>query len=245
MLAGISSDYYLRLEQGRDRHPSAQVLDALATALRLDDTGVAHLRALALPAPLSSTRRIRRESVPAGIAALVDSLPFPAFVEGRYLDVLAANHLATALSPRMTIGRNRLRDVLLDQDERALYVDWDDATARLVAGFHHSVGTTGDDPRCVELVGELSITSSRFRQLWAQHDVRSREGAPIELEHPLVGRFRLNREKLAVDGGTGGLTLAVYHPDAGSTDADALALLASYSLPTGARLSEDERWRSG
>jgi transcriptional regulator with XRE-family HTH domain len=231
MLAGISGDYYLRLEQGRDRHPSAQVLDALAAALRLDDTAAAYLRSLAAPPTRSSTRRARRETVPTGIVALVDSLPFPAFVEGRYLDVLAANSLATALSPRITVGRNRLLDVFLDVDEYDLYIDWDDATARLVAGFHHSIGTAANDPRCIELVGELSIASPRFRHLWAQHDVRSREGAPIDLEHPLVGRLRLNREKLAIDSATGGLVLAIYHPNLGSPDAEKLTLLASYTHP--------------
>jgi transcriptional regulator with XRE-family HTH domain len=229
LLAGISADYYLRLEQGRDRHPSPQVLQALARVLQLDDAGTRYLLGLADAQTTRSRRRPRREHVPAGIGKLVATLHLPAFVEGRYFDVLAANPLATALSPRLTAGQNRLRSVFLDPAEQALYPDGDDATARLVAGFRESVGTDTDDPRFVELVGELSLASDRFRQLWARHDVQSREGRPITLDHPLVGELRLNREKLAVDGGSGGLILAIYHPDAGSESAEKLSLLASYS----------------
>lgn len=231
MLAGISPDYYLRLEQGRDRNPSVQVLGALVAALRLDDVAAAHLRELAAGASLRRSRRTRRESVPSSIVELVDSLPFPAFVEGRTLDVLAANRLAAALSPRITVGENRLRAVFLDPFERHLYVRWEDATAGIVASFRRSIGTDVADARVVELVGELSLVSDRFRALWARHDLQSFAGATTEFDHPLVGRLRLHREKLALDGGSGGLVLALYHPGSGARDAEQLALLASLSLP--------------
>ncbi len=103
--------------------------------------------------------------MPSSTAALLAALPLPAFVEGRYLDVLAANSLATALSPRLTAGANRLRDVFLDPAEQALFPDWELATIGLVAGFRESVGADIDDPRAIELVGELSLASPRFRQL--------------------------------------------------------------------------------
>jgi transcriptional regulator with XRE-family HTH domain len=227
MLAGISSDYYLRLEQGRDRHPSVQVLESLARVLRLDEAGTAYLLGLGSDQPRRARRRPRKETVPSGIRKLLDALPLPAFVEGRYLDVLAVNGLATALSPRLVVGRNRLRDVFLDPAEQALFPNWEVATVDLVAGFRQSVGTEIDDPRCIELVGELSLASERFRKLWARHDVQTREGAAIRLEHPQVGALTLNREKLAVST-TSGLVLAVYHADPGTAAAEKLGLLASF-----------------
>jgi transcriptional regulator with XRE-family HTH domain len=227
MLAGISADYYLRLEQGRDRHPSVQVLESLARVLQLDDDGTAYLLSLGADKPRRTRRRLRKETVPSGICKLLGSLTLPAFVEGRYFDVLAANPLASALSPRLVAGRNRLRDVFLDPAERSLYPDWEQATVGQVAGFRESVGTDTDNPRFVELVGELSLASDRFRRLWARHDVRVREGASVTLDHPQVGELTLNREKLAI-GGSAGQLLVVYHADRGTTSADKLSLLASY-----------------
>lgn len=156
MLAGISADYYLRLEQGRDRNPSAQVLESLARVLQLDDDATAYLLRLGVGKPRRRRRRSRKETVPPGVAKLVVTLPLPAYMEGRYFDVLAANALATALSPRLVAGGNRLRDVFLDPAEQALYPDWEDAAQGMVAGFRESVGTDTDDPRFIELVGELS-----------------------------------------------------------------------------------------
>ncbi|MGW4964020.1 helix-turn-helix domain-containing protein [Nonomuraea sp. NPDC004186] len=231
MLAGISADYYLRLEQGRDRNPSAQVLEALARVLRLDDDATAYLLRLGAGQPRRRRRRPRKETVPPGVAQLVAMLPLPAYVEGRYFDVLAANALATALSPRLVAGANRLRDLFLDPAEQALYPDWENAAAGMVAGFRESVGTDTDDPRCIELVGELSLASPRFSRLWARHDVEACEGAPKHIDHPQVGGLRLNRERLGVSGAPG-QTLVVYHPDPGTDNADKLALLASATATT-------------
>ncbi len=230
MLAGISADYYLRLEQGRDRSPSRQVLESLARALQLDDHGTEYLLSLAQPRPRTPRRRGRGETVPTGIRVLVDTLGFPAFVEDRYFDVLVANPAAAALSPRLVVGNNRLRDVFLDPAEQALYPAWDKVTAQLVAGFRSSVGVDVDDQRFVDLVGELSIASPRFRELWARQDVARREGATMSIDHPVVGELTLYREKLPVTG-TKGQMLVVYHPEPGSTDADKLSLLISSALP--------------
>ncbi|MFE3828414.1 helix-turn-helix domain-containing protein [Streptomyces sp. NPDC059092] len=229
LLAGISADYYLRLEQGRDRNPSVQVLESLARALRLDDDATAHLLRLGAGRPRRHRGRPRPETVPPGIAQLLTALPLPALVEGRHFDVLAANALATALSPRLAAGANRLRDVFLDPAEQALYPDWESAAAGMVAGFRESVGTATDDPRFLELVGELSLASPRFRRLWARHDVEACEGAPKHLAHPQAGALSLNRERLAI-GGTAGQVLVIYHPDPGSDTAEKLALLASAAL---------------
>jgi transcriptional regulator with XRE-family HTH domain len=227
MLAGISAEYYLRLEQGRDRHPSAQVLDAIARVLLLDDPR--HLHELAAERPRTPRRR-RRESVPASTARLVQTLDLPAFVEGRHLDVLAANRMAYALSPRLRVGRNRLRDVFLDEAEAAMFPDWPATTKALVASFRAAVGTDVDDPRVVELVGELSLTSERFRRLWARHDVGTRRSAAITFEHPQVGPITLDREKLLLNG-EGGAMLVVYHPEPDSESAERLALLGSATTP--------------
>ncbi|GAB2921725.1 helix-turn-helix domain-containing protein [Streptomyces mayteni] len=230
MLAGISADYYLRLEQGRDRHPSVQVLESLARALRLDDDATEHLLRLGNDRPRRRRRRPRKETVPPGIAALVATLPLPAHVEGRYLDVLAANPLATALSPRLAPGANRLRDAFLDLAERDLHPDWETATADLVAGFRDSVGTDTDDPRFIDLVGELSLASPRFSRLWARHDVRGCGGAPLRLDHPQLGALLLNRERLAISGAPG-QTLVIHHPNADATSADKLTLLTATLRP--------------
>jgi transcriptional regulator with XRE-family HTH domain len=230
MLAGVSSDYYLRLEQGRDRNPSAQVLEALARVLRLDQAATDYLLGLATPRPRRRPRRPRRETVPPGIQQLLDVVGLPAFVEGRYFDVLAANDLARALSPNLQVGHNRLRAVFLDPAEKALYPDWDHATARLVAGFRESVGTDTDDPRFVQLVGELSLSSERFRRLWARHDVQTREGRPARIHHPQVGDLTLSREKLAI-GGAEGQLLVMYHAQPGTSGAEKMALLASLAGP--------------
>ncbi|MFJ2909978.1 transcriptional regulator [Streptomyces sp. NPDC087228] len=212
MLADISADCYLRLEQGRDRNPSIQVLESLARVLQLGDTGTAYLLSLGSDRPRRARRRPRKEAVPSGNVKLLDSLTLPAFLEGRYFDVLAANPLATVLSPHLVTGRNRLRDVFLDPAEQSLYPAGEDATAGLVAGFRQSVGTDTDDLRFIELVGELSLASDRFRQLWARHDVHAREGTSVTLDHPQVGELTLNREKRAVSG-SAGLLLVVYHAD--------------------------------
>lgn len=226
MLAGVSADYYLRLEQGRDRHPSVQVLESLARVLQLDEDGTAYLLSLGSEKPARARRRPRKETVPPGIRKLIGTLTLPAFVEGRYFDVLAVNPLATALSPRLVPGRNRLRDVFLDPAEQALYPGWEEATIGLVAGFRESVGTDIGDLRCIELVGELSLASDRFRKLWARHDVRTPEGGSVMLDHPQLGELTLNREKLAI-GGTAGQLLVLYHADPGTADADKLSLLAA------------------
>jgi transcriptional regulator with XRE-family HTH domain len=224
MLAGISADYYLRLERGRDRSPSVQVLESLARVLRLDDTARGYLLSLAAPKP-RRIRRPRREAVPPSTAQLIAMLPFPAFIEGRYLDVLAANPLATALNPRLVPGANRLRDVFLDPGEQALWPNWEIAAAGLVASFRGAVGTDTEDPRFIELIGELSLASPLFRRLWARHDVRPRAAAVVPFQHPSIGDLTLNREKLEISG-TDGLTLVIYHPDPGSAAAEKLTMLA-------------------
>jgi transcriptional regulator with XRE-family HTH domain len=223
-LAGISADYYLRLEQGRDRNPSPQVLEALARVFGLDATATQYLLSLSTARPRQ--RRPRREVVPAGIRQLLDVLDLPAFVESRMFDVLAANRLATALSPRIRPGENRLRSMFLDEDERDLHPDWERTIGGMVAAFRTSLGTDVDDPRLAQLVGELSLASELFRQLWARHDVKPLVGKLIRMRHPEVGMFELRLEKLPIDDSDGQL-LVIYHAEPGSDSARSLALLGS------------------
>ncbi len=224
-LAGISADYYLRLEQGRDRNPSPAVLAALARVFGLDPAATQYLLSLSGARP-AGPRRPRREVVPPGIRQLLDAVGLPAFVESRMFDVLAANRLATALSPSIRPGANRLRSMFLEEDERDLHPDWENAIGGMVASFRASIGTDAGDPRIAQLVGELSLASEPFRRLWARHDVRALAGAAIRIRHPQVGLLELRREKLAI-GDSGGQLLVLYHAEPGSDSARSLALLGS------------------
>ncbi|WP_433604758.1 helix-turn-helix domain-containing protein [Dactylosporangium sp. CA-139114] len=228
-LAGISADYYLRLEQGRDRNPSPPVLEAIARVFGLDAEATQYLLSLTAARP-RAPRRPRRETVPAGVRQLLDVIGLPAFVESRLFEVLAANRLATALSPRIRPGANRLRDTFLDPDERDLLPEWEQALGGMVAAFRTSIAADAADPRVERLVGELSLASEPFRRLWARHDVKPLAGAPTRLRHPEVGLLELRREKLAI-GDSGGQLLVVYHAEPGSDSARALALLGSLAAP--------------
>jgi transcriptional regulator with XRE-family HTH domain len=221
-LAGISADYYLRLEQGRDRNPSPQVLEALARVFGLEASATQYLLSLSTARP--AKRRRPREVVPVGIRQLLDALTLPAFVESRMFDVLAANRLAGALSPGIRPGANRLRSVFLDPAERELLADWEQAIGGMVASFRASIGTDLDDPRIAQLVGELSLASEQFRRLWARHDVRTLSGGTARMRHPRVGMLELRREKLPI-GGSDGQLLVIYHAEPGSESARALARL--------------------
>ncbi len=227
MLAGVSADYYVRLEQGRDQHPSAQVLDALARALQLDEHATAHLHRLAAPPVRRRRRSPRPEKVPASIVRLIASWSHtPAYVYGRYMDVLAANPLATAVAPYHAPGHNLVRAAFLDPRVRDMYADWEYVTESTVAGLRALVGPDVDDPRLNELVGELSVRSERFRQLWARHDVRPKRSGISLLDHPQVGPLELSYEKLPIPD-TNCQTLVIYHTEPGTPSAQALALLAA------------------
>jgi transcriptional regulator with XRE-family HTH domain len=229
LLAGVSTDYYVRLEQGRDRNPSPQVLDALARALRLDDEATAHLHALTSPERHAHRFTQRPERVSSSIRQLIAGWHgTPAFVMGRRLDVLAANPLATALSPWLTPGVNLLRTAFLDPAVRPFYGDqWESLAQSMIAGVRALLGPEIDDPALNELVGELSVRSDHFRSLWARHDVRARiSGGTRHMHHPQIGELDLHYENLQISG-TDGQALIIYHADPGSRTEQALALLAT------------------
>jgi transcriptional regulator with XRE-family HTH domain len=225
-LASISSEYYLRLEQGRATHPSAQVVDALARALRLDARATEYLHQLA-----TTTSGRREPGVVAvaahGMAELIDQLPMPAVVGSRCLDVLAANPLARALCPGFALGRNFLCWQLLDPAARDFYVDWHEATDVVVSALREAAGSDPDDPRLGSLVDELSTASERFRELWARADV----GYPTNvahMRHPLVGDLYLHRNKLTIPH-SGGQQMLIFRAEPGSESAQALERLQSLS----------------
>ncbi|MBP2703868.1 helix-turn-helix domain-containing protein [Microbispora sp. RL4-1S] len=229
-LAGISSDYYLRLEQGRDRNPSVQVLEALARVLRLDAEAVAHM--MGLTGEGASVRRRSRRTAPAGervphsVAQLIDGwTATPAYVQNRFTDVLAVNVLAAALSPNYAVGVNMLRAIFLDPAERELRRDWSELTEEGVATLRALVGPDVDHPRLVELVGELSVRSDLFRHLWSRHDVHPRRGRVSRLRHPLVGDVDLHSNKLLIAGTD--LMLVVFNAEPGSRSAELLGILGS------------------
>ncbi|WP_404195988.1 helix-turn-helix transcriptional regulator [Streptomyces tauricus] len=222
LLAGISPDYYLRLERGRDKNPSPQVLESLARVLCLDDIERTYLLGLAAARP-RAPRRKRPEHVPARVYQLLAHLQIPAFVEGRAFDVLASNPMALALSPRLRPGQNRLRSLFLDPEEQAFQQDWAKAAVSFVAALRTTIGDDTDNPRFVELVGELALSSQRFRTLWARHDVRNLDGGTTTVHHPTVGELRLHRDKLPIDD----VILVVYYPDKDSDSDEKLQLLAA------------------
>jgi transcriptional regulator with XRE-family HTH domain len=228
LLAGMSTDYYVRLEQGRDRNPSPQVLDALARALQLDAEATAHLHALAGPERHAHRSAQPPEHVPPSIRQLITGWhATPAYVQGRRLDVLAANPLAGALSPLFTPGVNLLRAAFLDPTVRTLFGDhWESLAHNGIAGLRALIGPEVDDP-LNELVGELSVRSDQFRRLWARHDIRGRiSGGRRHMHHPQVGELELHYENLQISG-TDGQTLIIYHADPGSRTEQALARLAT------------------
>ena len=224
LLAGISSDYYLRLEQGRDKNPSAQVLDALARALRLDVKATEYLHQLA--SPTAGRRDASRAEVAAdGIEELIAQFAMPAIVVSRCLDVLAANALARALSPGFAPGQNFLRWRLFEPAARDFFVDWDEATDVAVSGLREAAGSDPDDPRVRSLVDELSAASERFREMWARADVGYRVGV-IHMRHPVVGDIYLHRNRFNIPH-SGGQHMLTYRADPGSDSAKALDTLRS------------------
>lgn len=225
MLAGISAEYYLRLEQGRDQHPSDQVLDNIATALRLDADAASYLHSLAHP--VSAKRRPQRsEHVSESVQELIDGWPVTAaYVTGRTVEVLAANSLAVALSSWFAPGAITLRGIFLDPEMAVFYRDWDEVTAKTVAYLRSIIGPDADEPKLVSLIGELSLGSDRFRTLWARHDVKQKPSGLTRLMHPLVGPLDLLHEKMELPG-TGQVIIS-YHASPGSDSEQRLQLLGS------------------
>ncbi|WP_371596310.1 helix-turn-helix transcriptional regulator [Streptomyces sp. NBC_00564] len=249
-LAGVSVDYYVRLERGRTQGVSPAVLEAVARALQLDDTERAHLFDLARPTETRVRRRrpLSPQRVRPVLYRALDSLGAPAIVLGRRMDVLAANRLGYALftdfQARPHRERNFARYVFLDEAAHALYADyWETAAGDCVATLHLYVGRHPDDPQLTELIGELSVQSDVFRRMWADHDVLAHTIGTKRLHHPLVGDLTLDYVVLAVEGDLD-QNLTVLTPEPASPSAEALDILASWTHTSGGQVSE-RTMRSG
>ncbi|MET7898572.1 helix-turn-helix transcriptional regulator [Streptomyces mirabilis] len=230
-LAGVSVGYYTRLEQGNGRHVSAEVLDALARALRLSDAEHAHLTHLAKPKqqkkPAGRTQQVRGP-----LRTLLDTMEGgPAILVGRRSDILAWNRMAAAVfgdwAELPAHERNWARLVFLRPQYRDLFVDWEHKANDVVSQLRMDAGSHPNDPRLSALVGELSVKSEEFRRLWAAHDVKDKCHGIQRLHHQLVGELDLRLESfhLADDHEQ---TLVTYHAEPGSPSAEALRLLASW-----------------
>jgi transcriptional regulator with XRE-family HTH domain len=235
-LAGVSVDYYVRLEQGRDIQPSDSVLDAIAGALRLDDAERAHL--FALVRPRKRARRRPSEHVRPAVRDLVSRMEFPAMVSGRRLDVLAANPIARALLCGLN-EPNMARYAFLDDGARVLFADWDAVAQDTVAILRAAAAEDPDDAQLVELIGELSVHSAAFRKLWARHDVKAKTFGVKRYDHPQVGRLDLHWESLKL--ADSGQVLVTYTP-ADSASETALNLLSALGRDEDRRaLGDDDR----
>ncbi|GLZ35805.1 DNA-binding protein [Lentzea sp. NBRC 105346] len=223
-LAGVSVDYYVRLEQGRSPAVSDAVLDAIANVLRLDETERHHLRNLIRP---SKTRR-RTQKVRPGIQRMLEMMnDVPAFVLGRRMDVLAMNPLAKAIRGFDDRWTNAARQMFLDPAAKDYYPDWPTVAAETVAFLRLDAGRHPDDPELASLVGELSMKSEVFRNLWAQHAVKEKTHGIKRINHPVVGELELHYETLALPGDPDQM-LAVYTAEKGSPSAERLRLLGSW-----------------
>lgn len=238
-LAGISVSYYTRLEQGQSRGASAPVLDAIAEALRLDRDEREHLRRLAAP-PRRSTAAPERAH-PATLDLLAMMSGVPALVQGRRTDVLAWNALGHALFAghldRATGRPNLARLVFLDQRTRDLFVDWPRKARAMVGSLRLAAGRYPDDTELAALVGELSVKSTQFATLWADHRIRPCDAAGYELRHPLIGAVTLTQQTFDVARAPE-QTLVTMTAPAGSPAHAALARLAGpepISLTPGTR----------
>ncbi|MEY9861703.1 transcriptional regulator with XRE-family HTH domain [Catenulispora sp. GAS73] len=247
-LAGVSSEYYTRLEQGRAGNPSPEVVAAVADALRLDDTEREHLADLLTPraaraasaasasaAQRRAPNRSRVQQVRPGLYLMLATLEqVPAFIMGRRTDILAANRLARVVitdfdaipAPR----RNLARYLLLDPQARERVGDWERIAAETVAMLRFEAGRYPHDRQLADLIGELTVHCPEFTHWWSDHRVLRRTHGAKSYRHPVVGELHFSYESFQVPGDAEQM-LCVYTVEPGSDSAQALQMLASWSAP--------------
>jgi transcriptional regulator with XRE-family HTH domain len=231
LLAGVSADYYQRMEQGRDVRPSEQVLDALARALNFSAEESRHLHSLAAAArtPASRPRHRAPEEVPSTTLRLMGTMTTPAMVVGRFLDVLAWNPLAGLLLgefTRLPQAERNLLGLLLHPEADQACPDRAATVAELTGMLRAQVAADPGHPRGVELVGELAVRSDEFATLWARHDVEETTRGRMRVNHPMVGELNLDWDAYPMPGAPGPV-LITYTAEAGSPDDERLRLLAA------------------
>jgi len=235
LLAGVSVDYYTRLERGNISGVSEGVLDSVAAALQLDEAERAHLFDLAHAANLtsSSSRRPTLQRVRPSVLGILNAMTgVPAYVRNGRRDILAANRLGQALYSEMYIDPARpvniARFVFLNSRARTFFLDWERAANDIVAILRAEAGRNPYDRGLSDLVGELSLRSDEFRTRWAAHNVRFHRTGLKDIHHPIVGNLHLTFEAMDLPADPG-LTVVVYTAEPGSPSQDGLNLLASWA----------------
>ena len=241
MLAGVSVDYYARLERGNLNGVSDEVLGSIARTLQLDDAETAHLfdLARALRTTLSPRRRpAQQQHVRPGVQRMLDGwVGVPAWIRDERMDVLATNQLGRALYSELFASAepgkpaNNARFVFLDPRSRDFYPDWEQGANDLVAILRGTAGRNPHDRRLMELIGELSTRSEAFRTRWANHNVRFHRTGVKRLHHPLVGDLELAYEAMELPADPG-LTMFAYTAEPASPSEERLKLLASWAATT-------------
>jgi transcriptional regulator with XRE-family HTH domain len=234
MLAGVSVEYYTRLERGNLNGVSESVLESLASALALDDAERAHLFDLARAAS-TGTRTVVRRPLPANvrpsIQRVLDALTTPAYARNARMDILAANSLCFALYTDIltpdTLPMNLARFLFLDPRSQEFFVDWDTVTDDTVAALRGEAGRNPLDRNLSDLIGELATRSDDFRTRWAKHNVRHHRTVTKRLRNPIIGEIELTGDALELPGD--GLTVIAYTAPPGSQAQQQLDFLASWS----------------
>ncbi|MFI2913848.1 helix-turn-helix transcriptional regulator [Streptomyces sp. PDY-4] len=237
MLAGVSVDYYVRLERGQLAGASEEVLDALCRALQLDDAERSHLHDLAAAQRQRPTRRTARrakETVPASLKRVLESMTgSPAFIRNGRLDILAVNDLGRALyAPLFTAAApapvNIARFQFLDPTSRGFFPDWNASVNTTVSLLRTEAGRAPGDTDLTGLIGELVTLSDEFRTAWAKHNMRLHHNGRKAFRHPAIGEITLDFDAMELPAHPG-LTLTTYSAEPGTPDHDALMLLASWA----------------
>ncbi|PWR11727.1 transcriptional regulator [Micromonospora sicca] len=233
MLAGVSLDYYTRLERGNIRGASESVLNAIARALQLNDVEREHLFHLARTAPAASAARSRKptkRSVRASVLRVLDNLAVPAVVYNAQQDLIASNLMGRALfSPHFEAEKpNMARFIFLDPRAKDYYVDWPLARRMTAAMLRLEAGRDPLNSDLTALIGELSTRSPQFRKDWAGQDVHEHRTGQKVYRHPEVGEIEITFDVFEMPGETG-LSVCTYSVDEGSESADKFALLASWA----------------